>query len=240
MVNANMINTYRNQQIITSSPEELTLLLYNGAIRFVSESIAGIEQGNIQQSHNANRRAQDIVHELMITLDMRYEIAKTWLPLYEYILYSLIKGNIKKDKEQLLQAKLLISELREAWMAMIKIRGSKQVINSTVDNMVKQLWLDYLLLTKKMLTFLEKQDMDLFYKAMNKRKKLKERIDLTADDGFRHTEEGQRLLFEIRSDSQFIANTLQCQLNARKGQSHASISYDSEIGASVSRMSWEK
>ena len=120
MVNYNMANTYKNQQIMTASPEELTLLLYNGALRFVSESITSMEQGNIQQSHNANLRAQDIVREFMYTLDMKYDISKTWLPLYEYIIHCLIQGNIKKDKEQLLQAKSVLSELREAWVGAMK------------------------------------------------------------------------------------------------------------------------
>lgn len=120
MVNTNMANTYKNQQIMTASPEELTLLLYNGALRFVSESITSMEQGDMQQSHNANVRAQDIVREFMITLDMKYEISKTWMPLYEYIVYCLIQGNIKKDKEQLLQAKSMLSELREAWVGAMK------------------------------------------------------------------------------------------------------------------------
>lgn len=115
-----MANTYKNQQIMTASPEELTLLLYNGALRFVSESITSMEQGDMQQSHNANVRAQDIVREFMITLDMKYEISKTWMPLYEYIVYCLIQGNIKKDKEQLLQAKSMLSELREAWVGAMK------------------------------------------------------------------------------------------------------------------------
>jgi len=128
MVNTNSANAYKNQQIMTASPEELTLLLYNGALRFVTESIITMEQGDMQQSHNANLRAQDIVREFMYTLDMKYEISKTWLPLYEYIAHCLIQGNIKKDKEQLLQAKSVLAELREAWIgAMKQTRMSKAV-----------------------------------------------------------------------------------------------------------------
>jgi len=120
MVNTNTANAYKNQQIMTASPEELTLLLYNGALRFVNESITSMEQGDMQQSHNANLRAQAIVGEFMITLDMNYEISQTWLPLYEYVSHCLIQGNIKKDKEQLLHAKSVLSELREAWVGAMK------------------------------------------------------------------------------------------------------------------------
>lgn len=116
MVNSQMANTYKNQQIMTASPEQLTLLLYNGALRFLNESISAMEQGDIQKSHNANMRVQDIVREFVLTLDMSYEISKTWAQLYEYTEHCLIQGNIKKDVDQLQQAKNVLQELRDAWI----------------------------------------------------------------------------------------------------------------------------
>lgn len=115
-----MANAYKNQQVMTSSPEQLTLLLYNGALRFLTESILAMEQGDIQKSHNANLRVQDIVREFVITLDMNYELSKTWAQLYEYTEHCLIQGNIKKDVEQLLQAKSVLQELRETWIEAMK------------------------------------------------------------------------------------------------------------------------
>ena len=101
---------------MTASPEQLTLLLYNGALRFLNESISAMEQGDIQKSHNANMRVQDIVREFVLTLDMSYEISKTWAQLYEYTEHCLIQGNIKKDVDQLQQAKNVLQELRDAWI----------------------------------------------------------------------------------------------------------------------------
>ena len=120
MVNSQMANVYKNQQIMTASPEQLTLLLYNGALRFLNESILAMEQGDIQKSHNANMRVQDIVREFVITLDMSYEISKGFLQLYEYTEHCLIQGNIKKDVTQLNQAKDVLQELREAWVGAMK------------------------------------------------------------------------------------------------------------------------
>ncbi len=114
MVNQQVANAYKNQQIMTSSPEQLTLLLYNGAIRFLTESILSMEQGDLQKSHNANLRVQDIVREFVHTLDMNYEISKNWAQLYEYTEHCLIQGNIKRDVEQLQQAKSVLEELRDA------------------------------------------------------------------------------------------------------------------------------
>ena len=122
MVNSQsqMANAYKNQQVMTSSPEQLTLLLYNGALRFLNESISALEQGNIQKAHNANMRVQDIVREFVITLDMSYEISKNWAQLYEYTEYCLIQGNIKKDVKLLQQAKDVLQELRDAWVGAMK------------------------------------------------------------------------------------------------------------------------
>ena len=117
---ANMANAYKRQQIMTASPEELTLMLYNGAIRFVNESIQAIEQKDLERAHKANMRAQNIVHELMVTTDTSYEISKNWLLLEEYILHCLVQGNIKKDLELLEQAKKLLTEFRDTWVQAIK------------------------------------------------------------------------------------------------------------------------
>ncbi|MFZ3101262.1 MAG: flagellar export chaperone FliS [Desulfitobacteriaceae bacterium] len=120
MTNSQMANAYKNQQIMTSSPEQLTLLLYNGALRFLNESILAMEQGDIQKAHNANLRVQAIVREFALTLDMNYEISKTWARLYEYTEHCLIQGNIKQDLGQLQQAKDVLQELREAWVDAMK------------------------------------------------------------------------------------------------------------------------
>lgn len=120
MVNPQMANAYKNQQIMTSSPEQLTLLLYNGALRFLTESILAMEQGDIPKSHNANIRVQDIVREFVLTLDMSYELSKNWAQLYEYTEHCLIQGNIKKDVTLLQQAKEVLQDLRDTWIEAMK------------------------------------------------------------------------------------------------------------------------
>jgi len=120
MMNSQMANVYKNQQIMTASPAQLTLMLYNGALRFLNESILAMEQGNIPKSHNANMRVQDIVHEFVVTLDMNYEISKGFAQLYEYTQHCLIQGNIKQDVEKLNEAKNVLQELREAWVGAMK------------------------------------------------------------------------------------------------------------------------
>jgi len=125
---ANTANAYKTQQIMTASPEELTLMLYNGAIRFVAESIQALDQKNYEKSHNSNMRAQQIVREFMATLDMKYEISQNWFKLYEYIEHCLIQGNIQKDAAKLEEAKNMLQEFRDTWyQAMKQVRAQKAV-----------------------------------------------------------------------------------------------------------------
>lgn len=124
----NTANAYKRQQIMTAAPEELTLMLYNGAIRFVTESILAIDKKETAKAHNSNMRAQSIVRELMLTTDMKQEISQKWLLLDEYILHCLIQGNIKKDTIQLEEAKGLLIGFRDAWsQAMKQVRSDKAV-----------------------------------------------------------------------------------------------------------------
>lgn len=125
---SNTANTYKRQQIMTASPEELTLMLYNGAIRFVTESILALEKKDMEKAHAANMRAQNIVREFMLTTDMKQEISRTWIRVDEYILHCLIQGNIKKNKVPLEEAKRLLLEFRDTWFqAMKQVRVDKVV-----------------------------------------------------------------------------------------------------------------
>lgn len=129
MMNSQMANVYKNQQIMTASPAQLTLLLYNGALRFLNESIAAAENKDIQKSHNANMHAQAIVREFVRTLDMSYEISKPWAQLYDYVERCLIQGNVKKDVQQLRNAKMVLQGLRDAWEGAMKQTLAAKAVN---------------------------------------------------------------------------------------------------------------
>ncbi len=117
----NTANAYKVQQIMTATPEQLTLMLYNGAIRFVHESIDALAAEDYQKAHNSNLRAQDIVREFVCTLDMSIEMSQSLAALYEYIEYNLIEGNIKKDRTHLEQAYEMLKEMRDTWAEAMKL-----------------------------------------------------------------------------------------------------------------------
>ncbi len=122
-------NAYKQQQVLTSSPEELTLMLYNGALRFVAESMQGLERGELEKAHSTNLKAQAIIRELMVTLDMQYEISQNLYQLYDYIEYKLVQGNIKKSKADLEDAKTIITDMRDTWFqAMKQAKGQQRAV----------------------------------------------------------------------------------------------------------------
>ncbi|MGF7429811.1 flagellar export chaperone FliS [Thermoanaerobacterium thermosaccharolyticum] len=115
---------YKRNSIMTASPEELVMMLYNGIIRFVNEAKQAIDDKNIERAHNSITRAQDIVLELMSTLDMKYDISKNLYSIYDYISRRLIEANLKKDKVALDEVESLISDLKDTWgKAMDKVRA---------------------------------------------------------------------------------------------------------------------
>jgi len=124
-------NAYKNQQILTAAPEDLVLMLYNGALRFIKESMLALDEKNMVKSHKANMRAQAIVDELRYTLDMQYEIAKKLSALYEYIKYRLVDSNMKKEKNGLEEAYNMITELRDTWSTAIKKMRMEKSIGRT-------------------------------------------------------------------------------------------------------------
>lgn len=129
---ANKANIYKTQQIMTASPQELTLMLYNGAIRFVNESIKAIENKDIPKAHETNIKAQNIVREFINSLDMQYEVSRGLDQLYDYLEYRLIQANVKKDTAQLEEAKNMLTELRDTWSQAMKLARGQQAVGGIV------------------------------------------------------------------------------------------------------------
>ena len=126
MTSMQSANAYKAQQVMTASPEQLTLMLYNGAIRFVGEAMLALDEGDLEKSHNANLRAQDIVREFMCTLKMDLEVSKGFYALYDYIEFRLVQANIKKDKDMLEEAKGLLTDMRDTWAEAMKLAKTEQ------------------------------------------------------------------------------------------------------------------
>ncbi|MDR3348874.1 MAG: flagellar export chaperone FliS [Acidaminococcales bacterium] len=119
---------YKQQQILTATPEKLILMLYNGCLKFMNSAAAAIGDKDIQAAHNACVKAQDIVSELMSVLNMDYPISKDLYRLYEYANHQLLQANLKKDAQYIANAKVVITNIRDGWIDAMKIareQGSK-------------------------------------------------------------------------------------------------------------------
>ena len=111
----NPYEKYKNNSIFTASKEELTLMLYDGALKFCNQAEIAIENSDAKKANELILRVQDIIQEFQITLDNKYEISHQLNDLYIYIHSRLVDANMKKDKEILIDAKNMIRELRDTW-----------------------------------------------------------------------------------------------------------------------------
>ena len=111
----NALNQYKQNAVFTATPEELTLMLYDGGIKFMNIAKYSIENNDVQRAHEALIRAQDIIIELNSSLNMEYEISTNFRRLYGFILDKLIDANIQKNMEPIDEALDILIEMWDTW-----------------------------------------------------------------------------------------------------------------------------
>ena len=117
------LQQYNNSKILTASPAELTLMLYEGAIKFCNIAIMGIEQKDMQKAHTNNMKVQRIINHLRITLDMKYPVAQDFERIYEYLDRRLVMANMKKDIEILEEVLTHLRSVRDTWKEVMRLNG---------------------------------------------------------------------------------------------------------------------
>jgi len=112
---------YIKQEVEGATKGKLVLLLYDGAIKFMRIAVKAIDEKNIQDSHNNIMKAQNIIYELMSTLNMDAgDISKNLLRLYDFMVWQLIEANREKSKDKVESVIKLMSNLREAWREVVQ------------------------------------------------------------------------------------------------------------------------
>lgn len=106
---------YGNNKILTATPAQLTLMLYEGAIKFVNIAIVAVEKKEIEKAHENIMKTENIIMEFQSTLDHKYEVAKDFDAVYSYLLQRLQEANIKKDKEILEEVLEHLRTMRDTW-----------------------------------------------------------------------------------------------------------------------------
>ncbi len=121
----NAYSQYNNSKVLTASPAELTLMLYEGAIKFVNIAVVSLEQKNIQKAHENIMKTQRIIDYLRQTLDMKYPVAQEFEKIYLYISQRLIEANVKKDIEILEEVNTHLRAVRDNWKEVMRINREK-------------------------------------------------------------------------------------------------------------------
>lgn len=121
----NGYNNYAKERILNASPAQLTLMLYDGAIKFCNIAIAAIEKGDVMKAHNNIMKVEKIIGEFRATLDFKYPVAKDFDKVYQYIMDRLVEANIKKDKDILEEVLTHLRTMRETWDEVMK-HGKQQ------------------------------------------------------------------------------------------------------------------
>ncbi len=115
------MNAYQRNAIMTASPAELTLMLYDGAIKFCNIALTAIEEKNVQKAHTNIKKAEAIITELRASLDRKYPVWEDFERVYEYIYKNLLEANMRKEKEPLEEALGRIREMRDTWKEVMRL-----------------------------------------------------------------------------------------------------------------------
>lgn len=125
MAPANAYAQYNNQKVMAASPAELTLMLYDGAIKFCNIAEAAIEKNDADKAHTNIVKVEKIIEYLRSTLDMSYPVAQDFENMYSYIARRLIEANMSKDLEILQEVNTHLHAIRDNWIEVMKKNGLK-------------------------------------------------------------------------------------------------------------------
>ena len=126
MVQRNPYAAYTNSKVLTASPAELTLMLYEGAIKFCNIAIVSIEKEDVQTAHNQIMKAQKVVQELQGTLDMKYPVAQDFNNVYNYLISRLMEANLEKNVEILEEVLKHLRTMRDTWKEVMQINAANK------------------------------------------------------------------------------------------------------------------
>lgn len=121
----NAAQVYQGNKITTASPAELTLMLYEGAIKFCNLAMMGIEEKDVKKAHTNIMKAERIIDELRATLNHKYPVAEDFENIYIVIYDKLVMANIHKSAEELEEALVELRDIRDIWKQIMKMAKEK-------------------------------------------------------------------------------------------------------------------
>lgn len=137
-MNSYTINKYQNNHILTASPEQILLMLYDGAIRFTRQAIQGMDEGDLAASNHGIKKSLAIITEFTNSLDHEIggEIAENLDALYSFMIRELTLGNLHKEPEKLRVVERLLVDLRATWGEAVEL--NKKQMAPVAEKMIER------------------------------------------------------------------------------------------------------
>lgn len=124
----NAYETYQMNSVNTASGSELTLMLYNGCIKFIKQSKKAMEANDYEGKNTNIQKAQNIIQELMLTLNRDIPISQEILPLYDYMHHQLTQANLKNDASILDEVQGYATEFRDTWKQVMMLNRKNEFV----------------------------------------------------------------------------------------------------------------
>jgi len=115
---------YKEQEVSTANPVGLVVMLYNACIKRLKLAQMSLDRKDFAETNTHLKRAQDIISELVSSLDLRYQIAKDLMSLYDFMLREIARINMAKDGKDLEPLVEMLSGLRDTWVQVGKTCGN--------------------------------------------------------------------------------------------------------------------
>lgn len=122
---SNPYQTYQQNSVMTASPQELTLMLYTGCLKFIKLAKRAMMEKNFEGKNTNIIKAQMIIQELRSTLNTDIELSQGLEQMYEYLYTRLVDANMKNDVETLEEVEGYVVELRDTWKQVMGLVNKK-------------------------------------------------------------------------------------------------------------------
>jgi flagellar protein FliS len=126
MAIANPYDKMLENVVFTASKEELTLMLYEGAIKFCNQAVIAMERKEYEKTNHLIQRVEDIIREFQITLNFKYDVSNTFNDMYNYIYNRLVEANMKQDLDMLNEVLDLLRDFRDLWKQAMALARKEQ------------------------------------------------------------------------------------------------------------------
>src|SRR5215217_1507036 len=132
-MNQQAAQNYLRTKVFTATPEQLQMMLYDGALRFGEQAKVALEARNFEQSYTMISRVQKIITEMSSSLkhDVAPELCGKLAALYNYAYRKLVEANIEHKVESMVEALNVLRYQRETWAMLLQQIGQKAAAAAT-------------------------------------------------------------------------------------------------------------